>query len=595
MPRSSRAGRLVALLAVAALALSACAPEASVEVELPTQVEGALPDDVQAELRAAVETAMAASGSTGAIVDIRAPWAGTWSEGLGTTAPGGAPVEVGMPFKAGPVTRTMTCDVLYGLADSGVVALDDLLTDWLSGYPTAGDVTLEQLCNGTSGLSSYSGQLLRRWLDNPERAWIAKELAAYGYARGFAFEPGTAYRDADTGYILLGLALERASGKTAAMLFDEYVFEPLDMQASALPASASGSDDWLHGLRSANDAEGEVDCAAPQDVTTAVADRGGHGRRPRLDRRRSEPLRAGPGRRRALLRHRGSFRRPDSGLGEVPLLVHRDGRRLPGRLPGRAGRLVPGVPHRRVRRPRDRDVDRRGAEQLAGLEQRRAGAGVAARRDHVAGARGGRGDGPAGRVCRGRRRRTVSRSSAPPSARFRERPFGVGGHFRRRRARVPRGRGRPRVPPLPADGSAGHGHAAARVLRRDPAADRASTLARSRARRLVRGGALRSRARRDERTVLPVARTAAARCRGHHRGARSAHPLDHREQAGIGVAVGRARLRRCRGARRRRLGAARSARCRVRARRRGRVGPGTSSLRPVSGPRSLDSTVWRWR
>ncbi len=267
MPRSHRGRSLIAAFGAALLALTACAPVTSVDLEPIAQVDAPLPGDLPAQLQAAVETAMAATGATGAIVEVRAPWAGVWKQALGTKAPGGAAVSADMPFRAGTITRTMTCDVLYGMAHQGVVSTDDALTDWLTGYPSATNVTLGQLCDSSSGLSNYAGEVSGRWYANPQRVWSTKELIAYGFAKGFASEPGAAYRDSDTGYLLLGLALERASGKTAAELFDEYIFEPLGMEASSLPSTTSGSSGWLTGQRSPTQ-DGKPNCAEPVDLTS---------------------------------------------------------------------------------------------------------------------------------------------------------------------------------------------------------------------------------------------------------------------------------------------------------------------------------------
>jgi len=264
-----RAPRFAAAAAVVALTLSvaACAPEASVAIELPAQVEATLGDEVTAQLQTAMETAIAASGATGAIVDVRAPWSGTWTQAFGTSTADGAKVTTEMPFKVGMVTRLMTCDVLYAMADADKVNLDDSVTRWLNGYPAAENMTLGQLCDGSSGLKSYSSELSDRWFANPPRDWNPRELAAYGYAQGVAFQPGTAFRDSDTGYVLLGLALERASGLSAAELYQKYVFEPIGMTSSSLPAKAQTDGSWLAGLWSPNGEDGKVSCDTWQDVT----------------------------------------------------------------------------------------------------------------------------------------------------------------------------------------------------------------------------------------------------------------------------------------------------------------------------------------
>lgn len=262
--RRARRAVVCAVAVVSALVLTACAPETSVPVELPTQVDAALPADTQSLLQAAVERGIAASGASGAVVGVWAPWSGTWLAGLGSVAPEGAPAESDTSFMAGAVTRSMTCDVLYGLVADGVVALDDPVTDHVPGLPHLSQITLGNLCDSTSGLTSYAPVLTPRFMANPTQVWIPRELVAYATLPAGSPAPGSTYLDSDAGYVLLGMALERASGKKASELFAQYVFDPLQMAGSSLPQSAGAQ---LHGLWSPDAEDGTVACAAPQDVS----------------------------------------------------------------------------------------------------------------------------------------------------------------------------------------------------------------------------------------------------------------------------------------------------------------------------------------
>lgn len=265
--RSSRRA-IAALSAVLAigLAIVGCAPETHVELELPPQADAALPDATVTELQAAVENAMAATGSSGAIVGVWAPWSGTWVAGLGTQSPtDNTKVSADMQFRAGKITRPMTCDVLYAAAAQGKVQLDDPVSDWVASVPVLTGVTLEQLCDGTSGIGSYGPHLLPTWLSNPDRKWNPRELASFGLGEERTTEPGEAYRDSDAGYVLLGLALERALEAPASELIQEYVVEPLDLDATHLGGLTS--DKVLQGLYSPAVEGGKRNCLEPIDVT----------------------------------------------------------------------------------------------------------------------------------------------------------------------------------------------------------------------------------------------------------------------------------------------------------------------------------------
>lgn len=260
-------GRIVAAGAALLLAaLTACSTSAEAIDLGVQQVDAALPDDVQAQLQTATEAAMVATGSSGALVAVHAPWSGSWVAGLGTSTPGGGAVDASMRFKVGTMTKPMTCDVLYGLAARGTVELGDTIDEWLDTFPNAADVTLEMLCDGTSGVASYEPQLFARLLTTPERIWNPRELVAYGLSQNRNFEPGARFQESDTAYALLAIVLERATGRSLVDLYEEFVFEPLGMTSAGMPARIAPDDTWLPGLRS-GDVEGQVDCAAPVDLT----------------------------------------------------------------------------------------------------------------------------------------------------------------------------------------------------------------------------------------------------------------------------------------------------------------------------------------
>lgn len=275
MRRGHRRHRAVAAVAAAvalAIGLAGCAIPEQVTVELPPQVDRALPDETVQQLQAAVEHAMAAAGASGAVVGVWAPWSGSWVTGLGTQSPtDSAEVTAEMRFRAARITRPMVCDVLYDVAAAGTVSLDDSVSDYVPGFPDLSDVTLRQLCDGTSGIGSYGGTLTPLWLTNPTRRWDPRELASYGVGQSQEVQPGTAYVSSDAGYVLLGLALERATDNSLSNLIEEHVTDPLGLEATMLPAASNTAvaEDApvLRGHHSLPGEGGELNCTEPLDIT----------------------------------------------------------------------------------------------------------------------------------------------------------------------------------------------------------------------------------------------------------------------------------------------------------------------------------------
>ncbi|WCD93542.1 serine hydrolase domain-containing protein [Microbacterium sp. nov. GSS16] len=269
--RSSRRVRAAVGGALAlALALTGCTgSDSEFSYTPPAQVDATLPEDMTGQLQAAVEQAIAASGSSGAIVGVWVPWSGQWVAGLGTQGPEGAEVTADMSFRVADVTRLMTCDVLYGMADDGEVELDAPVPKYVSGVADLADITLLDLCNGTSGVGSSEAVVKPYWLNTPGREWAPMQLASFGLGTGRT-PAHTEYRESDAGYLMLGMALERISGRSAAELIAKYVTTPLDLASTSLPSRESAEptpSPALKGTFLPAAEGGGYDCAAPVDIT----------------------------------------------------------------------------------------------------------------------------------------------------------------------------------------------------------------------------------------------------------------------------------------------------------------------------------------
>lgn len=257
--------RLVAAaVATSLLVLAGCSDDRSSSVELPSQADSALPSDVATQIDDAVTRAMGLAAAPGAIVGVWAPWSGFQLEAYGTTTvDGDVPMTTDMHFRASATTKSMTCTVLFAFVDDGRAALDDPVSDYVSIVGTEG-MTLGQLCQSTSGIGNFRQSFQSQFLDNPTRPWVDEELVSDGIARSGDAEPGAGFSGNDTGYVLLGMALERIGGTSLANLYQQYVFDPIGMSESRLPSASTTSlpSPAPHGYQVVDD-----DCSAPRDLS----------------------------------------------------------------------------------------------------------------------------------------------------------------------------------------------------------------------------------------------------------------------------------------------------------------------------------------
>lgn len=261
----------VATVLASALVLTGCtAPGTSAPV--PSQASVTLPTDEATAIKTAVTDAMKLSGASGAIVGVWAPWAGSYTAGLGTTTTKGKqPVTPDMAWRIGSVTKPMTCTVLLSLVQKGEVSLDDPVSKYLPRLVGIDGLKLGELCQNMSGLGDYSAALGPQFVDNPLRTYVPLELVSNGLGEPRVGTPGQTWSYSNAGFILLGMALQAATGKDWQTLYRDEVFDPLGMSSSTLPNSTGipGSD--LHGYATAlDDVTGDPRCGTLMD-DTAIA------------------------------------------------------------------------------------------------------------------------------------------------------------------------------------------------------------------------------------------------------------------------------------------------------------------------------------
>ena len=131
------------------------------------------------------------------------------------------PVSAETVFRVGSLTKQYTAAAILRLVERGEIALDDDLSRFLPDYPTQGHtVTITHLLNHTSGIKSYTN-LGEQWLETVPLDLAPEELLPMFQDVPFEFDPGEKFSYNNSGYFLLGLIIEEASGRT----YEEYLQE----------------------------------------------------------------------------------------------------------------------------------------------------------------------------------------------------------------------------------------------------------------------------------------------------------------------------------------------------------------------------------
>lgn len=160
----------------------------------------------------------------------------------------GVPATTDMHLRNGAVAITYMSVLLLRLVDEGIVALDDTIERWLPDLPDAERVTLRMLANMTAGYPDYvqNPALAEGIYGNPFHAWTADELIGIGLSTPRVFPPGENWDYSHTDYVILGLALEGATGTPLADLLRHHILDPLGLANTGSEQTAWMPEPVLH-------------------------------------------------------------------------------------------------------------------------------------------------------------------------------------------------------------------------------------------------------------------------------------------------------------------------------------------------------------
>jgi len=165
----------------------------------------------------------------------------------------GVPATTAMHFRNGAVAISYVATLLLRLVDRGKVSLDDKLSKWLPDVPNSDRVTLGQLAQMTSGYVDYvidNTEFDKALYEDPFRQWEPDQLLGYATSRPLQYEPGTNWNYAHTNYVLLGKALEKATGEDMPTLLSDEVLLPLGLTNTANSFTPEVSPPVLHSFTS---------------------------------------------------------------------------------------------------------------------------------------------------------------------------------------------------------------------------------------------------------------------------------------------------------------------------------------------------------
>lgn len=302
-----RVTKLVALSAVTALVLCVCGCGDSEYISGDAATAPPVTGKTDAALKKTIDDYMTdygtPAGVPGAIVAVKMNGYQTWYY-----ATGSAEIDLSnntqksamkpeMPFRIASMTKMFMAQTVLQLVQEGKIDLDKSVDYYLPGALTgknagnASKITIEMLLNHTSGLYSYvtsdaglmngngptAGLPMNSFVKSLGQAtWthsvspqdqvltfvntfnpptsikvpVFNNASSVGnpYGTNPYFAPGTAFHYSNTNYYLLGLLIEKVTGKSVESEIERLITKPLGLQDTCLPTTNGfATADHVHG------------------------------------------------------------------------------------------------------------------------------------------------------------------------------------------------------------------------------------------------------------------------------------------------------------------------------------------------------------
>ncbi len=143
-----------------------------------------------------------------------------------------APTDTATRFPILSMTKSVTSTLILMLQEQGKLSVEDKLTKYFPDFPKGDSIRLHHLLTHTSGLFDYMSMV-----DEADSAIVGhpvprQRVLDLFWDKPLEFSPGKQYGYSNSGYFLLGLVIEKVTGKPYELVVRELIFKPLGMTHS---------------------------------------------------------------------------------------------------------------------------------------------------------------------------------------------------------------------------------------------------------------------------------------------------------------------------------------------------------------------------
>lgn len=141
---------------------------------------------------------------------------------------------------SGSIGKTYAVAILMQLVDEGMVSLSDSIADyfpeidWMNRIPNIDDITIEMLLKHTTGITRWvmKPEVWNVLHDSPDKIWTYEDRFAFVFDDEPAHPAGEGWGYSDTNYLLIGMLIEKLTGKKYYDLLDDRILKPSGLKST---------------------------------------------------------------------------------------------------------------------------------------------------------------------------------------------------------------------------------------------------------------------------------------------------------------------------------------------------------------------------
>ncbi|MEU8937215.1 serine hydrolase domain-containing protein [Streptomyces goshikiensis] len=273
LPLDRRLALSAALLAVVGGVVPATTAYAAPSPFSAETVRTAAPAPDREALTKALKNTLAV-GAPGAMVRVTGSGAPlTQAEGVQDKTTGAA-MDPNSRFRIGSVTKTFSAVVLLQLVDEGKLKLDDPVNTYLPGLLPDDRITVRHLLTHRSGLADYTNAMFEHTVPGFEavrnKVFTYQELVALSLREPRTAQPGASYSYSNTNFVVVGMLIEKATGRTVAKEYERRIIKPLKLKnTSYVHPSTAIKGSHAHGYLHPDEAGAPLVDSTEQTVSWA--------------------------------------------------------------------------------------------------------------------------------------------------------------------------------------------------------------------------------------------------------------------------------------------------------------------------------------